>query len=179
MARSGLKKVVKSVKGKRGSVKRSYWVKAASPAPKKGRGARAGGKAGGAMGVLRNHYVQSALAGFGAGAIGHAASARGAGQDIARVGMNAAKLSSAAGGSRTSHNTMGFGVGLAAHAGTQVLAAQRNKSHLGTWGATMAGSVAGHMAAGLFANRIAGRAYDREAQKRYKAGMRVGSAYER
>ena len=31
MARSGLKKVVKSVKGKRGSVKRAYWVKADAP----------------------------------------------------------------------------------------------------------------------------------------------------
>jgi len=34
MARSGLKKVVKTVKGKKGTVKRSYWVKAQGPAGK-------------------------------------------------------------------------------------------------------------------------------------------------
>jgi DNA-binding protein HU-beta len=34
MARSGLKKVVKTVKGKKGTVRRSYWVKAQGAAGK-------------------------------------------------------------------------------------------------------------------------------------------------
>jgi hypothetical protein len=51
MARAGLKKVVKTVKGKRGPSRRAYWVKSGSPTQKKqGRIGRAAGAVGGFLG---------------------------------------------------------------------------------------------------------------------------------
>ena len=64
MARSGLKKVVKTVRGKKGSVKRSYWVRASGG--KKAKSANAGGIRGFAQrhsGVIKGALGMAALAG--------------------------------------------------------------------------------------------------------------------
>lgn len=62
MARAGLKKVVKTVKGKKKSVRRTYWVKS-SAASKKPSGLMAK-----ARNIAGNHYLQSALIGAATGA---------------------------------------------------------------------------------------------------------------
>jgi hypothetical protein len=66
MARSGLKKVVKSVRGKKGSVKRSYWVRASGAV--KGAGKAARGFAGRHSGKLKVAAGVLALAGAAYGA---------------------------------------------------------------------------------------------------------------
>ena len=169
MARSGLKKVVKTVKGKKGTVKRSYWVKASLP-QKKATGIA--GKARKALTALRtmggNHYVQSALIGAGTGALGKAAALHGAGVDVARVGMERAQQSQSAGGARARALAAGSFAHFGSSLGTQMLAAHRNKSSLKTLGAYIGGAIVGEVATHhLVGNRVFRSSMDREARRRY------------
>lgn len=169
MARSGLKKVVKTVKGKKGAVKRSYWVKAAA-SQKKATGIA--GKARKALTALRtmggNHYVQSALIGAGTGALSKAASFRAAGIDVARVGMARAQQSPFEGGARARAQAASSFAHLGSSLGTQMLAAHRNKSSLKTLGAYLGGAIVGEVATHhLVGNRVFRSSMDREARRRY------------
>lgn len=169
MARSGLKKVVKTVKGKKGTVKRSYWVKAALPQKK---GVGIAGKTHKVLTALRtmggNHYVQSALIGAGTGALSKAAAIHGAGVDVARVGMEKAVQNPYAGGARAGALAAGSSAHLGASLSTQILARHRNKSSLKTLGAYLGGAVLGEMATRQLAgNRIFHGSMAREARRRY------------
>lgn len=170
MARAGLKKVIKSVKGKKGAVKRSYWVKASAPQKKTAGGLA--GKARKALSTLRtiggNHYVQSALIGAGIGAAGRVGMVRAAGRDVARVGVRAVRGSFGQGGARVNamigDNVAHFGGGLL----TQGLAVKRNKNTLATLGAYIGGSLAGQAITHHTIGRSQfQRGMDREARKRY------------
>ena len=121
MARSGLKKVVKTVKGKKGTVRRSYWVKAQGAA---GKAKKAAG------GFARRHSTAlkvvgglAALAGLAYGA--HRAPALMASAKMAHAGYSAARE---AGGTRTQ------ALGIAGRAGRLM-----NRAHGGSeWGQSVA-----------------------------------------
>ncbi len=142
MARAGLKKVVKTVKGKKKSVRRTYWVKS-SAASKKPSGLMAK-----ARNIAGNHYLQSALIGAATGAAArvnrHSAQKKDYAANVAdrrRIGPQFGQNNVRAIG----HNAVGdFG----AHAVTQILAGRRRADRYGTMLATMGGSVLGGWAAG-------------------------------
>ncbi len=161
MARSGLKKVVKTVKGKKGTVKRSYWVKAQGAA----------GKAKSAVGgFARRHSTAlkvvggvAALAGLAYGA--HRAPALMASARMARAGYSAARE---VGGTRMQ------ALGIAGRAGRLT-----NRAHGGSeWGQAVGGAAAsakqavGDRAAlaGMRAQRAGGKA------AAYIGGTRAGKA---
>jgi hypothetical protein len=139
MARAGLKRVVKTVKGKKRSVRRTYWVKS-SAASKKPSGLMAK-----ARNIAGNHYLQSALVGAASGAFGRVNTHRAQKKDYeanprrpgSQFGANSLR-------SRV-HDAAGY---VGAHAVTQVLAGRRKADRWGTALATLGGNMAGEWAAG-------------------------------
>ena len=138
MARAGLKKVVKSVKGKRGSVKRSYWVKAAAPQKK--------GKKRGVLGTMKavagNHYLQSAALGALTGGFNQHATHRAQARDRAEH-KNPNSPIAQFGKHNVGAITGGMGRTVGVHGVTQVLAGHRKADRAGTMLATWGGQLVG------------------------------------
>lgn len=142
MARAGLKKVVKTVKGKKRTVRRTYWVKS-SAASKKPSGLMAK-----ARNIAGNHYLQSALIGAATGAATRVNSHNAQKKDYAanvsdrrRIGPQFGRNNVRAIG----HNAVGA---VGSHAVTQLLAVHRRADRLGTVLATMGGNAIGSWVAG-------------------------------
>jgi hypothetical protein len=142
MARAGLKKVVKTVKGKKGSVKRSYWVKSGSPAQKKGK-KKGLGVIGAMKAAAGNHYLQSAALGALTGAYSQHAVHKAQARDRAEH-KNPNSPYAQFGKHNVGALTGGIGRTFGAHAATQVLAGHRRADRLGTalstWGGQLLGT---------------------------------------
>ena len=139
MARAGLKKVVKTVRGKKRSVRRTYWVKS-SATTKKPSGFMAK-----ARNLAGNHYLQSALVGAASGALGRVNTHNAQKKDYA---ANPNRLGAQFGANSLRsrvHDAAGY---VGAHAVTQVLAGRRRADRWGTALATLGGNMAGEWVAG-------------------------------
>lgn len=141
MARAGLKKVVKTVKGKKKSVRRTYWVKSAASKKTSGFMAKARNLAG-------NHYLQSALIGAATGAAARVNRHNAQKKDYAANVSDRRRIGPQFG----QNNVRAIGNGIAGtaatHAVTQILAGRRRADRHGTMLATVGGQVLGGWAAG-------------------------------